>query len=128
MRRVDLHCYPGTDVWIASQGPYVEALGKYWGKTWAAKSEDEVVADVTAAGIEAVLVAFDIESVTGAPPCGNAYVAGLRDRHPNAFLQAWGAGRSAQGRGGDHRGDQRGAGPPRPRLPLPPDHGPLRGR
>ena len=91
MRRVDLHCYPGTDVWIASQGPYVEALGKYWGKTWTAKSEDEVVAEVTAAGIEAVLVAFDIESVTGAPPCGNAYVAGLRDRYPNAFLQAWGA-------------------------------------
>ncbi|MBV9382662.1 MAG: amidohydrolase [Streptosporangiaceae bacterium] len=91
MRRVDLHCYPGTDVWIASQGPYAGALGRYWGKTWAAKSEDEVVADVTAAGVEAVLVAFDIESVTGAPPCDSAYVAGLRDRHPAAFVQAWGA-------------------------------------
>src|SRR6202040_1015085 len=31
MRRVDLHCYPGTDVWIASQGPYAEALGRHPG-------------------------------------------------------------------------------------------------
>ena len=91
MRRVDLHCYPGTDVWIASQGPYVEALGQYWGKAWVGKAEDDVVADVTAAGVEAVLVAFDIESLTGAPPCGNDYVAALRDRHPGVFIQAWGA-------------------------------------
>ncbi len=41
--------------------------------------------------MEAVLVAFDIESLTGAPPCGNAYVADLRDRHPGTFIQAWGA-------------------------------------
>jgi uncharacterized protein len=88
MRRVDLHCYPGTDVWIASQGPYAEALGQYWGKAWVGKSEDEVVAEVTAAGVEAVLVAFDIESLTGAPPCGNDYVAALRDRHPDTFIQA----------------------------------------
>jgi uncharacterized protein len=86
-----LHCYPGTDVWIASQGPYVEALGTYWGKEWAAKSEDEVVSDVRAAGVEAVLVAFDIESLTGAPPCSNAYVAAMRDRHPAEFVAAWGA-------------------------------------
>jgi predicted TIM-barrel fold metal-dependent hydrolase len=99
MRRIDLHCYPGTDVWIASQGPYVEALGKYWGKEWVPKSEDEVVADVTAHGIEAVLVAFDIESLTGAPPCSNGYVAGLRDRHPDAFKAAWGAVDPLKGEG-----------------------------
>jgi uncharacterized protein len=91
VRRVDLHCYPGTDVWIASQGPYVEALGKYWGKEWVAKSEDEVASDVRASGVEAVLVAFDIESLTGAPPCSNAYVAAMRDRHPAEFVAAWGA-------------------------------------
>jgi len=50
-----------------------------------------VVADVSAAGVEAVLVAFDIESVTGAPPCTNSYVAALRDRHPETFIGAWGA-------------------------------------
>jgi predicted TIM-barrel fold metal-dependent hydrolase len=91
MRRIDLHCYPGTDVWIASQGPFVEALGKYWGKEWASRTEDDVVADVTANGVEAVLVAFDIESLTGAPPCSNGYVASMRDRHPSAFIGAWGA-------------------------------------
>lgn len=91
MRRIDLHCYPGTQEWITSQGPYVEALGKYWGKEWTAKSEEDVVADVKAAGVEAVLVAFDIEAVTGAPPCTNGYVAALRDRHPETFIGAWGA-------------------------------------
>ncbi len=30
MRIIDLHCYPGTKEWIACQGPYVEALAKYW--------------------------------------------------------------------------------------------------
>jgi uncharacterized protein len=91
MRRIDLHCYPGTAEWIASQGPYAAALGSYWGKEWAAKSEPEVVSDVRAAGVEAVLVAFDIESLTGAPACSNGYVAGMRDRHPDTFIQAWGA-------------------------------------
>ena len=91
MRTIDLHAYPGTAPWIASQGPYVEALATYWGKPWEPRDEADVVAEMRERGIEAVLVAFDIESVTGTPPCSNAYVADLRDRHPDAFIQAWGA-------------------------------------
>jgi predicted TIM-barrel fold metal-dependent hydrolase len=68
----------------------VEPLGRYWKKEWTARTEEEVVADFRAHGIEAVLVAFDIESVTGAPPCTSAYVAGMRDRHPGTFAGAWG--------------------------------------
>ena len=90
MRRVDLHAYPGTAEWIESQGPYVEALGRYWRKQWTARAEAEVVADFRAHGIEAVLVAFDIESVTGAPACTNEYVTGMRDRYPDTFIGAWG--------------------------------------
>ncbi len=90
MRRLDLHAYPGTATWIASQGPYVEALGRYWKRQWTPKTEDDVVAGFRAYGIEAVLVAFDIEAVTGAPPCTTEYVAGLRDRYPDVFIQAWG--------------------------------------
>ncbi|MGH9296603.1 MAG: amidohydrolase family protein [Acidimicrobiales bacterium] len=90
MRRIDLHCYSGTDVWLASQGPYVAALEQYWSKPWVARSEEDVVADLQQAGIEAVLVAFDIESLTGAPPCRNSYVADLRDRYKGVFIQAWG--------------------------------------
>jgi len=86
MRRVDLHAYPGTAEWIASQGPYVEPLGRYWNKRWTAKSEQEVVADFRRHGIEAALVAFDISSATGAPLCTIAYVAGMRDRHPDTFI------------------------------------------
>lgn len=91
MRIIDLHCYPGTEPWIASQGPYVEALAKYWKHPWVAKEEEEVVADFRAAGVEPILVAFDIQSVTGTPPCSNDYVAGLRDRYPDTILQAWAA-------------------------------------
>ncbi len=75
MRKIDLHCYPNTDPWIKSQGPYVEALGKYWKRSWTGKSETEVVEEFNKATVEAVLVAFDIESVTGSPPCSNDYVA-----------------------------------------------------
>ena len=91
MRTVDLHCYPGTQPWIASQGPYVEALAAYWKRPWVARDEADVAAELTTLGVEAVLVAFDIETVTGTPPCSNAYVAGLRDRYPGAFIGAWGA-------------------------------------
>ncbi|MDE3077147.1 MAG: amidohydrolase family protein, partial [Chloroflexota bacterium] len=91
MRIIDLHAYAGTQEWIASQGPYPEALSKYWGHAWAAKSEEEVVADFKAAGAEPVVVAFDIETACGAPPCSNEYVAGLRDAHRDVILQGWAA-------------------------------------
>ncbi|MFC8511832.1 amidohydrolase family protein [Streptomyces sp. NPDC057257] len=91
MRRIDLHAYPGTQEWIDSQGPFVEALGKYWGRAWTAAAESDVIAGFRTAEVEAVLVAFDIESVVGAPPCTNDYVAGLRDAYPDTVVQAWGA-------------------------------------
>jgi predicted TIM-barrel fold metal-dependent hydrolase len=91
MRRIDLHAYPGTKEWLDSQGPFVEALGKYWGREWTAASEEEVLAGFQAAGVDAVLVAFDIETVVGAAPCTNDYVAAMRDRHPDTIVQAWGA-------------------------------------
>ena len=34
MRIIDLHCYPNTEPWIKCQGPYVEALAKYWNRQW----------------------------------------------------------------------------------------------
>src|SRR5512144_1756901 len=91
MRRIDLHAYPGTREWTDSQGPFVEALGKYWGRAWEPASEADVIAGFRDAGVEAVLVAFDIETVVGAPPCTNDYVAAMRDRHPDTIVQAWGA-------------------------------------
>ena len=47
MRIIDLHCYPGTAEWIRCQGPYVEALAKYWKREWVARSEEEVIRDFT---------------------------------------------------------------------------------
>ncbi|KAB1139648.1 amidohydrolase [Streptomyces luteolifulvus] len=91
MRRIDLHCYPGTPEWVASQGPFAEALAKYWKKPWVGREEQAVVEDLKAAGLQALLVAFDIEFLTGAPPMSNTAVAEMRDRHPDVFLGAWGA-------------------------------------
>ena len=91
MRIIDLHCYPNTEPWIKSQGPYVAALAKYWNRPWKAKSEAEVMEEFKSAGVEALLVAFDIETVTGTPPCSNEYVAQMRDNNPGVILQAWAA-------------------------------------
>ena len=91
MRIIDLHCYPNTEPWIKAQGPYVEALAKYWNRSWTAKTEEEVVQEFRNAGVEAVLVAFDIETVSGTPPCSNEYVAKMRDANPGVILQAWAA-------------------------------------
>lgn len=91
MRIIDLHCYPNTQPWIDCQGPYVKALAEYWDRRWTAKEEDEVIADFDAAGVEAVLVALDLETTVDTPPCSNEYVAGMWKRHPDRVIQAWGA-------------------------------------
>ena len=90
MRIIDLHCYPNTQKWIDCQGPYVEALEKYWGRAWQAKTEEEVVAEFTEFDIEALLVALDLTTTIETPPCDNNYVAGMRDRH-ETIIQAWAA-------------------------------------
>ncbi len=91
MRIIDLHCYPNTEPWIKCQGPYVDALAKYWKREWTWKREDQVVFEFEEAGVEAVLVALDLETVTGTPPCSNDYVKGMQRRHPERIIQAWGA-------------------------------------
>ena len=105
MRKIDLHCYPGTQPWIDSYGPFVEALGTYWKHAWVAKPEGDVVAEFDSNGVEAVLVAFDIESVTGSAPLTNDYVAGMRDRHPDAILQAWAAVDPLKGQAAVHEAE-----------------------
>ena len=90
MRIIDLHCYPNTQKWIDCQGPYVEALEKYWGRAWQAKTEEEVVAEFTEFDIEALLVVLDLTTTIETPPCDNNYVAGMRDRH-ETIIQAWAA-------------------------------------
>jgi uncharacterized protein len=91
MRIIDLHCYPNTQPWIDCQGPYVRALAEYWDREWLAKEEDDVIAEFTEAGVEAVLVALDLETTIDTPPCSNEYVAGMWKRHPDRVIQAWGA-------------------------------------
>ena len=90
MRIIDLHCYPSTQEWINCQGPYVEALAKYWKRDWVAKTEAEVIGEFTAAGVEACLVALDLESTVGTPPCGNEYVHGMWKRNEGRIIQCWG--------------------------------------
>jgi uncharacterized protein len=91
MRIVDLHCYPNTQEWITCQQPYVDALAKYWNRPWTPKREDEVIEDFTEAGVEALLVALDLETTAGTPPCSNDFVSGMRRRHPERIIHAWAA-------------------------------------
>lgn len=96
MRIIDLHCYPNTQEWIDCQGPYVDALAKYWGRQWEAKSEEDVVAEFTEYGIDALLVALDLTTTINTPACDNDYVTGMRDRH-DCIVQAWAAVEPAMG-------------------------------
>ncbi|HWE73231.1 MAG TPA: amidohydrolase family protein [Stellaceae bacterium] len=91
MRKIDLHCYPNTEPWIKCQGPYVEALAKYWNRSWTWKQEDEVLKEFETAGVEAVLVALDLETTTNTPPCTNEYVKEMQGRHPERIIQCWAA-------------------------------------
>jgi len=96
MRKIDLHAYPGTREWIAAQGPYVDALSQYWKREWKAKPESEVIAEFESAGVEPCLVALDLSTTIGTPPCSNDYVARLRNKH-TCVTQAWGAVEPAKG-------------------------------
>ena len=91
MRIIDVHCYPNTKEWIECQRPYVDALAKYWKRSWTAKTEADVVQDFTDAGVEAILVALDLETTVATPPCSNDFVAGMRERHSDRIIQAWAA-------------------------------------
>jgi predicted TIM-barrel fold metal-dependent hydrolase len=91
MRIIDVHCYPNTKEWIACQQPYVDALAKYWNRSWTAKGEDEVIKDFADAGVEAILVALDLETTVGTPPCSNDFVSAMQKRHPDRVIQAWAA-------------------------------------
>ena len=91
MRIIDVHCYPNTKEWIACQQPYVDALAKYWNRSWAPKDEDEVLKDFADAGVEAILVALDLETTVGTPPCSNTFVSAMQKRHPDRIIQAWAA-------------------------------------
>jgi uncharacterized protein len=91
MRIIDLHCYPNTQEWISCQQPYVDALSAYWKRPWVAKSEDQVVQDFTKAGVEAILVALDLETTVHTPPCSNDFVSSMQKRHPDRIIQSWAA-------------------------------------
>jgi predicted TIM-barrel fold metal-dependent hydrolase len=91
MRIIDLHCYPNTKEWIACQQPYVDALAKYWRRSWTAKTELEVVKDFEDAGVEAILVALDLETIAGTPPCSNDFVSAMQKRHPHRIIHSWAA-------------------------------------
>ncbi len=97
MRIIDLHCYPGTTEWINCQGPYAEALAKYWNRQWVGKTEEAVLEDFTKAGVEACLVALDLETTIATPPVTNEYVHAMWQRHPQRIIQCWGAVEPAKG-------------------------------
>jgi predicted TIM-barrel fold metal-dependent hydrolase len=41
--------------------------------------------------VEALLVALDLETTAGTPPCSNDFVSGMQKRHPDRIIQCWAA-------------------------------------
>ena len=76
---------------------YVEALARYWKRDWVGKAEDDVVKEFTDAGVEALLVALDLETTIRTAPVTNEYVHAMWKRHPERIIQAWGALEPAKG-------------------------------
>ena len=128
MRKIDLHCYPNTEPWITCQGPYVEALAKYWNRQWTWKQEDEVVKEFETAGVEAVLVALDLETTTNTPPCTQRICDGDAEAASRSHHPVLGRGRSVQGRDRNPARRRRRSSSWNARLPLPSDHGAFRGQ
>ncbi len=56
-----------------------------------AKTEDEVIAKFTEAGVDACRVALDLETTVATPPCTNEYVFDGWKRHAQRVIQCWGA-------------------------------------
>ena len=129
MRIIDLHCYPGTQEWIACQGPYVEALGEVLeprlGRQDARTRSSK---DFTDAGVEAV-------PRRARPRDDDRHAAvhqRVRARHVEAAPAsgssrpgAPSSPRRARSRSSQVRKAVRELG--LHRLPLPPDHAALRG-
>ena len=93
MRIIDLHCYPGTQRnGSPARVPTSAALAQYWKRDWVGKPEDAVLQEFTDAGVEACLVALDLETTIGdearaatttCTRCGSAI--------PKRIIQCWGA-------------------------------------
>ena len=101
MRIIDLHCYPGTEDWIACQGPMSRRSRSTGNASWIGKPEDEVIGEFTDAGVEACLVALDLETTIGTQPVGNDYVHAHVEAAPQAHHPVLGRARSGEERDRD---------------------------
>jgi len=94
VRIIDLTATPTPKEWIACQQPYVDALAKYWIVPGRRRRKPTWCRNSPAGGVEAVLVALDLETTIGTPPCSNDYVSrSERHRRDHPFV---GRGRSLQ--------------------------------
>lgn len=75
----------------------MDALAKYWNRQWVGKTEENVLKDFSDAGVEACLVALDLETTIATPPVTNEYVHAMWKRHPKRIIQCWGAVEPAKG-------------------------------
>jgi hypothetical protein len=88
MRIIDLHCYPGTQTWIDAQGPYPAELATLLEARLGGQERGGRGRRIHRAGVEACLVALDLETTVATPPCTNEYVHGMWKRHPSASSSA----------------------------------------
>lgn len=89
MKAIDVHCHLATARWACSMAPYNEAMREYYRTEPKIVSEAEMAAELVAADVKAMIIAWDTESADGCPRTPNEYVAQLAKDHPEAFIGSW---------------------------------------
>lgn len=87
MRAIDFHVHPSTREYLETAlGPFFEETKKFFRSEIPIRTEEQMAAELEAAGVLGVLLAWDAQTYTGLPPVTNDYVASVVRRFPERFL------------------------------------------
>ncbi|MGE0502063.1 MAG: amidohydrolase family protein [Rhizobiaceae bacterium] len=89
MRAVDTHMFPNTSEYLDGfMRGHREALEKHWGRTLQPITEEQMIDQLKAWDIVAILWAFEVPT-SGKPPLSNEYVSRLVKSAPDVFVGAY---------------------------------------
>lgn len=92
MIAIDVHAHMTTEKYTyeARYGKEVsDAIQSYYRVKEVVKTEEEMAQDFVEHGVKALIIAWDAEFRSGYPRVTNDYVAGVAQRHPEAFAGSW---------------------------------------
>jgi len=83
---IDVHVHPTSREAIGGFGSDLEAMGRYFGRSIAPVSIDELAEQYRARRMMAVLLAMDASTASGRPPVPNDHIAAAVRAHPDVFI------------------------------------------